>query len=94
MAGYYKPHPDVSFTSLDESESVLLHMKTKQYYSLNETGTFIWDAFQQGASVQDIAERLTEVYDVELDEAADYVANFFEELSSEGLVQRAEASES
>ncbi|ARA91875.1 MAG: PqqD family protein [Bacteroidetes bacterium] len=88
MAAQYTPHPDVSFTSLDESESVLLHMKTKQYYSLNETGTFIWDAFQQGATVEDIAERLTEVYDIERDDALEYVAGFFEELSSEGLVQR------
>ena len=88
---HYRPHPDVSFTNLDETESVLLHMKTKQYYSLNETGTFIWDAFQQGASVEDIAERLTEVYDVEADEAAAYVREFFENLSEEGLVLRGEA---
>lgn len=87
----FRPHPDVSFTNLDESESVLLHMKTKQYYSLNETGTFIWDAFQQGATVADIAERLTEVYDVEFDEAERYVASFFDDLSQEGLVLRDEA---
>ena len=37
-----KPNPDVIFTPLNDGESVLLHMESKLYYSLNGSGSFMW----------------------------------------------------
>jgi hypothetical protein len=36
-------HPSVVFTRLNDTEAVLLHLETKRYYSLNETGARLWE---------------------------------------------------
>ena len=43
------PHPSVVFTRLDAAEAILLHLGTKRYYSLNETGARV-DERRPGAS--------------------------------------------
>ena len=47
----YRPNPDVIATTLEDSESVLLDVKTRRYYSLNETGTRIWELLTDGQAV-------------------------------------------
>jgi len=81
-----KPNPDVVFTRFDETSAALLHLKTKRYYTLNETGSLIWDLVSQEVEVNGIASRLTEVYDVGADEARDYVIEFLSNLRREGLL--------
>ena len=36
------PHPEVVDTELDKQETVLLHLGTKKYFSLNPTASLIW----------------------------------------------------
>lgn len=86
----YRPHPDVISTQLDEEEAVLLSLETQRYYSLNETGSRIWDLLSGGRSVEEIAEAITEEWDTTYDEARHYVEEFLEELSEEGLVEPTE----
>ena len=83
----YAPVSNVVFTQLDDGEAVLLSLKTRQYYTLNETGTQIWDLFKKNLSPGEIASALVETYDVEQEEARQYVIAFLEELHREGLVQ-------
>ena len=45
-------HPDVVDTKLDEDEIVLLHLKSKLYYSLNLTGGRIWQGLKDGADAK------------------------------------------
>jgi hypothetical protein len=42
------PHPDVVDTPLDRDETVLLHLGTKRYFSLNASGGAIWRALKEG----------------------------------------------
>jgi hypothetical protein len=37
------PDPNVVFTRLGENDGVLLHLNTKRYYSLNGTGSRLWE---------------------------------------------------
>ena len=41
-------HTSLVFTRLDATEAVLLHLGTKRYYTLNETGARIWELLQHG----------------------------------------------
>lgn len=85
----YRPSPDVVATKLDDDESVLLSLETQQYYSLNETGSRIWELLDAGEGLDAIAEAITAEWDTGLDEARAYVRSFLEELHEEGLVETA-----
>jgi hypothetical protein len=80
------PHPSLVFTRLDETEAVLLHLDTKRYYTLNETGTRIWELMQQGRSAQEIVQALQDDYVLTDEEAMPVLLGFVDELRQEGLV--------
>jgi hypothetical protein len=84
------PHPSLVFTRLDDTEAVLLHLDTKRYYTLNETGTRIWELLQQGRSTQEIVQALQEDYAVTDEEVIPVLLTFVEELRQEGLVHPGE----
>ncbi len=86
--GRVEIHPSVVFTALDETESALLHLDTKFYYSLNETGTRIWQRLADGLDRAAVAETLSGEFEVSPQDAGRYVADFLEELAREGLVRR------
>ncbi len=83
----YRPSSDVVSTQLDEEESVLLSLETQQYYSLNETGSRVWELLTEGQDADAIAAAITEEWDTTHEEALQYVQSFLEELSEEGLVE-------
>jgi hypothetical protein len=81
-----QPHPDVVFTELQSGESVLLHLDTKTYFSLNETGSTIWSLLEGGRSLTEVADALTEQYDVSRDQASASVLALVQQLLDENLV--------
>jgi len=80
------PSPDVVYTQLQNGESVLLHLGTKTYYSLNEAGSRVWQLINGELSVGEIAEHLEAEYDVTLDIAQQTVSELFDQLVAEKLV--------
>jgi hypothetical protein len=82
-----RPHPSVVFTRLDAAEAVLLHLGTKRYYSVNETGARLWELLQEGRPLATMAEVLQAEYTVDSAPAMAAVLTFVEELYQEGLVQ-------
>ena len=83
----FRPHPKVVFTSLDASQAALLHLDTKRYYSVNETGALIWRMLESEPSPEAIAAEISSEYDLGEDEALPYVLEFLGELEEEGLVR-------
>jgi hypothetical protein len=81
-----KPQPDVVDTELEGSETVLLDLDSKHYYSLNCTGTLVWKGLKEGLSLATISERLQENFDVETDQASASVLALAEELWRHCLV--------
>jgi predicted Rdx family selenoprotein len=83
------PHPDVVDTELDGQETVLLHLGTKQYFSLNATGTVIWQALRNGLAPDDIARELQRRYDVTPEHASRSVTTLLDALVEQRLASRA-----
>ena len=84
------PDPDVISTLLDD-EAVLLHMSTQHYYTLNETGSFIWQRLERGCSIDEIRSELEQHYDVSSEQAAQSITALLQELCAERLISLVEA---
>ncbi len=82
-----KPDPDVVVTELEIKEAVLLHLGTKNYFTLNDTGLRIWQMLSSGLTPMEICKRLQEEYDVSPEKAKESVLNLIGELVDEKLVK-------
>lgn len=47
-----------------ENESIILDLNTSVYYSLNDTGAFIWERLGAGAAAPQVAAELCAEFDV------------------------------
>ncbi len=66
--------------------AVLLNLQTKRYYSLNETGTRIWEIVQQTADEETIVATLLREYEVEEQMARAEVRRILDELIEAQLI--------
>ncbi len=83
-----KPDPDVVVTELEEGkEAVLLHLGTKNYFTLNETGLFIWQMLSNNITPGEMCDTLPEKFDVSPEKAKESVLNLIEALINEKLVK-------
>jgi Coenzyme PQQ synthesis protein D (PqqD) len=83
-----KPDPDVVVTELDDNEAVLLHLETKMYYTLNETGIRIWQLLSEGHSIGEASETIHHEYDVLPEAAQESVFKLAQELIAEKLANQ------
>ncbi|MDX1741142.1 MAG: PqqD family protein [Rhodothermales bacterium] len=82
----YELSPDIVSTQLDDNEAVLLNLKTRKYYTINETGSVIWNGLKEGKSTDEIADALTAEFEIEKDDAMVHVDEFIGKLVSDGIV--------
>lgn len=85
-----KSHEAVVFTDLDDGSAVLLHLDNKFYYSLNETGSFMWQQIEKNhgsMGVSQLVQSLCEQFEVGPEQAVQDVNDFLDDLSREGLVE-------
>ncbi len=80
------PDPNVVFTEMENGESVLLHLGTNEYFSLNETGTLIWHGLSDNLNLSEIGVELEKSFDISEEQASQSVIHLVEELVSEKLV--------
>jgi len=83
-----RPHPAVVYTPLDETEAILLHLDTKLYYTLNETGRRIWELAAAGQAPEAIAAALSAEFDVTVEHAEARARSLIEDLARERLLLR------
>ena len=55
--------------------------------SVNETGAFLWDLLLRGADEDELAGRLAEEYDVDLQTARRDIASFLARLREKALIE-------
>ncbi len=79
------PDPEVLYTRLKSGEAVLLHLGTKPYFSLNETGSQIWHLMSEGSTLGEISQELESEFDVTPERAQQSVMNLTDELVREKL---------
>lgn len=84
------PDLEVVITELESKEAVLLHLGTKMYFTLNETGLRIWQMLNSGLTLGEISERLLKEFDVSSEKARGSVLNLIHELIQEKLVKVAD----
>jgi len=79
--------PDHVLTAHLPGEAVLLHMRTKRYFRLNDTGATIWRGIEEGLGRAELLARLCEEFSVEPDEAASELDRIVGELAGESLLE-------
>lgn len=81
----YKAIPEALVATLSDG-AVLLNLQTKRYFSLNETGTRIWEMVQQTAEEEVIVATLLREYEVEETMARAEVRRILDELIEAQLI--------
>ncbi|MGH7647580.1 MAG: PqqD family protein [Gemmatimonadaceae bacterium] len=83
----YRVAADALAASLSDG-AVLLHLYTKRYFSLNDTGSRIWALLEQQSSDDEIVNTLVREYDVKLPDAQQAVHRLLEDLLAEHLIEQ------
>jgi len=86
----YRFSPDIAWRRIGD-ESVVLDLKSSDYYSLNETAALLWEALGEGLTPEKAVERLCEEFDAEPDAVRKDVEAALAELLSERLILRSDA---
>jgi hypothetical protein len=86
----YRPHPDLRLTAL-EGEGVVLHLGTRRYFTVSETGLAILEALGTPRSLDEIVATLQERYHVTPEHARSSALAFLDRCLSAQLVTREEA---
>lgn len=89
----YQKNSAVVCAELDEG-AILLNLHTKYYYNLNETGLRIWQFLDEPSHVSELAERVSQEYEVDKSGALESVGRMVEELRREGLIMTAKEAQS
>lgn len=82
----YRAAPDALAATLSDG-AVLLNLRTKRYYSLNETGTRIWQLLLEGRTEDEIVHTLTAEYEVEAAVARDETRAVIASLRDSALIE-------
>lgn len=69
-----------------DGNSILLHLGSGVYYTLNPAGTLIWELLARRISGQDLLAVLCDRYRVEEEEARRDLAGLLEQFAQEGLI--------
>lgn len=59
----YQRHPDLRLTAL-EGEGVVLHLKERRYFTVNETGLVLLEALKQPRNMTELVGALLAEYEV------------------------------
>ena len=77
---------DVLFREL-EGESVILNLKTENYFGLDEVGTRMWALLSGSGSVKAALDALLDEYDVDAATLRKDLEALVEKLSEQGLLE-------
>lgn len=82
--------PDVLHQEMG-GETVLLNLANEKYFGLDLVGTRVWQLLNETQSANDVVTRLTEEYDVPIEQLRADVARLINELVAAGLVSIGES---
>ena len=73
-------------TEFDGGDGILVDLRTRRYYQLNETALIVWKGLENGDTVEGIADEISSGYDVEPDRARLSVEALITQLHSYRLL--------
>lgn len=85
MTARYQRHPELRLTEL-EGEGVVLHLGTKRYFSVSETGLTILQALEQPRTVAELVSVLLKEYEVSEEDATESVRDFLEQCEQAAVL--------
>jgi hypothetical protein len=71
------------------SEVVILDLRTSMYWTLNGSAAVLWLTLAEGATAEQLAERLVETYGIEAEVAARDVSAFLGSCHAQDLLEEA-----
>ena len=72
-----------------DGEAVIINNETSFYYSLNKTGTYIWNLLlEEELSLEEVVEKVSFRYQQKEGEVLEDIKNILDNLTGEQLVQR------
>jgi hypothetical protein len=77
---------DVICTEFDGGEAVLVDLRSKRYYELNETALVIWHGLEKGLGLDDIVSKVVADYEVTPLAARQSIERLISRLQSYRLV--------
>lgn len=77
--------PDALFQEVS-GETVILDLKSEQYFGLDEIGTRIWQLLQTNGDIEQIYQIMTEEFDVDPQHLEADLLSFLDELKKAGLI--------
>ena len=77
--------PNVIAETID-GEAILVDLRTGSYFSIQGSGSKLWDAIAAGASLGRLTDEVASAYSVDRDAAEEAVSSFCAELEREGLI--------
>jgi myo-inositol-1-phosphate synthase len=80
-----KKNPDIACSKLDDEE-VLLNVETGDYYTLNNTGSVLWEMLDSAKNVSELVDSFAKRYALDKDKAEVDVLRLLNDLAAEGLV--------
>ena len=84
----YKIPDDIIVTELDNNEAILLDMRNKHYYSLNETGLAIFKGIESNLTQDGIIDEIMSAYAIDRDKAGNSVKNLIQRLLSLNIIEK------
>ena len=83
------PSSDVLAAHLS-GEAVLLNLRDKSYYRLNETAAAIWSGFEKGESREQILRALLDQYDIGAEQAETELNRVIDDMKARQLLIESE----
>lgn len=81
----YLRHPELRLTAL-EGEGVVLHLKERRYFTVNETGLVLLEALRQPRSLPELVAALVAEYEVSDDLARETTQAFLAQCLEAAVV--------
>jgi hypothetical protein len=85
MTTRYRAHPELRLTAL-EGEGVVLHLGSRRYFTVNETGLAILEALKPAATLEEIGNALVRRFEVSPEKAEQSARLFLDRCLGAKLV--------
>jgi hypothetical protein len=69
-----------------DGEAVLLHLASGTYFTLNETGTLVWDLLDRERTPAELLDAMIDAFEVERETARQDLAQLLDALVERGLI--------
>jgi hypothetical protein len=69
-----------------DGEAVIVDLKTSTFHTLNPVGSFIWEELDGQNTLKDIAEKLSQEFEVDLETSENDCVDFINDLLDKDMV--------